>query len=195
MNFCTAFWLLLLRNVAEAEVKYQIRDEWAQFITEKLKDGLVDEIVSCLEPSTHSIKNPALAIAGLRDVFIEMGLTTTAGVAGDKALELGQQTSIEITKCVHIINQIMKVFQSELATKPLFIMKSDRGSYYETKDTILGRAVIKKYSSILVDAEEAGNCFALARYTACVFHLMRILELILRKFEVYPSVKTKNGLF
>ena len=192
-NFCSAFWLMLLRNVAEADVRYQTRDECRRLITEKLAAGLVSEAVSLFEPPTDSTPNPALGIVGLRDLFAEMGLATTAGVAGDKALKLGHLDSIQTTKLVQIINEIMKVFQSELESKSLFMMKTDRGSYYETKDTILGQAVINKFSSIQVDAEEAGNCFALARYTACVFHLMRIMERLAKtlaqRFRVEPRFR------
>ena len=37
--------------------------------------------------------------------------------------------------------------------------------------------VLSAFPSTLVDVEEAGRCFALGRYTASVFHSMRILEI------------------
>jgi hypothetical protein len=41
-------------------------------------------------------------------------------------------------------------------------------------------SVVGKYSSAILDIEEAGKCLALGRYTACVFHLMRLVECGLR---------------
>lgn len=37
--------------------------------------------------------------------------------------------------------------------------------------------VLPQFASTLVDVEEAGRCFALGRFTASVFHSMRILEI------------------
>lgn len=42
-----------------------------------------------------------------------------------------------------------------------------------------GSEVAEKFPSIAFDAMEAGNCYACERSTACVFHLMRILETVL----------------
>ena len=48
--------------------------------------------------------------------------------------------------------------------------------FYKMDGTILGEDVLCRFQSLERDAREAGNCFALGRYTACVFHLMRIME-------------------
>jgi hypothetical protein len=43
------------------------------------------------------------------------------------------------------------------------------------------------------DVKEAGNCFASGRFTACVFHLMRVLEIGLIVFaKVFPAVPTSK---
>jgi hypothetical protein len=46
---------------------------------------------------------------------------------------------------------------------------------------LFGNAVKDKFPSVDYDVNEAGNSFAVARYTGCVFHLMRILEVGLRE--------------
>ena len=38
------------------------------------------------------------------------------------------------------------------------------------------------------EASEAGKCFATARYTACVFHLMRVMEVGVQEFGAVLSV-------
>ena len=35
---------------------------------------------------------------------------------------------------------------------------------------------------ILEKTQKSGNCFALGRYTSCVFHLMRIMERLVQEF-------------
>jgi len=45
---------------------------------------------------------------------------------------------------------------------------------------LFGRQVADRFPSAVVDVEEAGKCLALDRATACVFHVMRVLEVGLR---------------
>lgn len=57
------------------------------------------------------------------------------------------------------------------------IVPAAQVSYYISADTWIGSDVTAKFPSISLEAEEASKCHALGRNTACVFHLMRILEL------------------
>src|SRR5207253_1328337 len=41
---------------------------------------------------------------------------------------------------------------------------------------LFGQEVYDNFPSTRNDVAEAGNCFAVNRYTACVFHCMRVLE-------------------
>jgi len=41
---------------------------------------------------------------------------------------------------------------------------------------LFGKQVAERFPSTVVDVEEAGKCLALDRATACVFHVMRVLE-------------------
>ncbi len=45
---------------------------------------------------------------------------------------------------------------------------------------LFGKQVADRFPSAVVDVEEAGKCLALDRATACVFHVMRVLEVGLR---------------
>ena len=47
--------------------------------------------------------------------------------------------------------------------------------YYETRP-LFGPDVFNNFSSANDDIDEAGKCLALGRGTACVMHLMRVLE-------------------
>ncbi len=57
----------------------------------------------------------------------------------------------------------------------------------------LGEEVVSKIAELREDAEEAGNCFALGRYTATVFHLMRIMETMVQKLAEELKVTHKDG--
>lgn len=45
---------------------------------------------------------------------------------------------------------------------------------------LLGKEVAERFPTTAVDIEEAGKCLAFDRATACVFHLMRVMEVGLR---------------
>ena len=57
-----------------------------------------------------------------------------------------------------------------------------RVPYYEPKHPLFGKEVDDNFPSTAFDIAEAGKCYALYRSTACVFHLMRALEIALRAF-------------
>jgi hypothetical protein len=46
-----------------------------------------------------------------------------------------------------------------------------------------GVLVSKKFPNLTEDIQEAGKCYACARYTACVFHLMRVMENGVQRLE------------
>lgn len=57
-------------------------------------------------------------------------------------------------------------------------------------------AVIAAFPSAAIDIEESSKCMALCRYTACVFHLMRVMELALRAIAVTlnnPKLVPRNN--
>jgi len=75
---------------------------------------------------------------------------------------------------------LMQLMESE-AGKRLFVsIPVSRQIYYTGEDgksaTIFGPSAEKAFASALPDMIEAGNCYALGRATACVFHAMRVLE-------------------
>ena len=71
--------------------------------------------------------------------------------------------------------------RDEAGTLKLFRIQLDRVKYYETQQPF-GLDVANNFPSVSFDALEACRCFALYRSTACVFHLMRVLEIGLHAF-------------
>jgi hypothetical protein len=65
----------------------------------------------------------------------------------------------------------------------------DRGIFYEMPGTFCTEDVIDKFPLLRNDASEAGKCFALGCYTACVFHLMRMMEHIVQKWGSEFEIK------
>jgi len=67
----------------------------------------------------------------------------------------------------------------ELREMTCFSLEGEDERLYRAQ-TIFGETVADRFPSASVDVEEASRCLALGRATACVFHLMRTMEIGLR---------------
>jgi hypothetical protein len=83
------------------------------------------------------------------------------------------------------------VLDAELQSRTFFFVPPERSGYYTDQSLewlrpgFTGKmkpfqAVVAAFPSMEYDLQEAGNCFALGRWTASVFHLMRVMEASLK---------------
>jgi hypothetical protein len=79
------------------------------------------------------------------------------------------------------LEQVASVIHSELESRLFFHVQQNHARYYDQKE-LFGAAVNAKFPNAQYDMVEAGNCCALGRSTACVFHLMRIMEVGVQQF-------------
>ena len=75
----------------------------------------------------------------------------------------------------HDVADLLSILTSELSQTSLMFIPPDKVPYFDAL-TLLGPELTSKFSQCTTDIEEAGNCFAAGRWTATVFHLMRIME-------------------
>ncbi len=73
------------------------------------------------------------------------------------------------------IQTLQERIEDELTGRRFFGIDPGESSLYLRSEWI-GASVLNKFYGVSWEAEEAGTCFALGRDTACVFHLMRVLE-------------------
>jgi hypothetical protein len=71
--------------------------------------------------------------------------------------------------------ELKRLLQSELEQATFFHVSELKADYYNAR-RLFGSEVAEHFPSAQFDIREAGNCYALGRNTACVFHLMRVLE-------------------
>ena len=93
---------------------------------------------------------------------------------------LGPPTYVELS---YAINHLMTVVEDELRSCKILQIPRDRASYYGRTD-LFGPDVTKRFPEVIGDIDEAANCYALGRFTATVFHLMRAMEGALHKMTV-----------
>lgn len=80
----------------------------------------------------------------------------------------------------HLLLELDKSLSKELSIARFIHVPQDKVTFYDNHQ--LFQYVVAKFPSAALDIREAGTCFALARPTACVFHLMRVLEKGLHAF-------------
>jgi len=68
----------------------------------------------------------------------------------------------------------------DLDDKHFLMIPAELNRYYTQEIPLFGKEVTEKFPSLSFEIDEAGKCFALNRNTACVFHLMRVMELSIR---------------
>src|ERR1039457_5272985 len=115
----------------------------------------------------------------------ELNLSVCVGIANRfyQAYKRAVQTYHQVGEDIRILQL---VFDSELETRRFFFVSDERARYY-TGDVVpwlepmankieTFTPVISAFPSAEDDIREAGNCFALDRPTATVFHLMRVME-------------------
>jgi len=107
---------------------------------------------------------------------------------------MSQHGPISMNKLKSLTEELNDRVVEELADRKLFLIRSDRADFYGLPNTFLGEKLIHKFPEFPEDASEAGNCFALSRYTACMFHLMRIMEAVVQRFgrKVKVPIDVKN---
>jgi hypothetical protein len=78
-----------------------------------------------------------------------------------------------------MVAELRRRISDDLADRRFYFVAPDRVEYYSDSAMLWYQAWMK-FPSTQFDAEEASKCLALGRHTACVMHLMRVLEVGLR---------------
>lgn len=83
--------------------------------------------------------------------------------------------------------EIFRTYQAEVRTKLFVHLSTERSSYFQA-ESLFGDEVSAAFPACASDILCAGDCYALEQDTACVMHLMRVLEIILAAFASKFSV-------
>jgi hypothetical protein len=75
--------------------------------------------------------------------------------------------------------------RDEFKSRYVLVIPADKVQFYNPHKPLFGPVVDTQFpSQASFEISEAGKCFALGRYTATVFHLMRILEIALESIRL-----------
>ncbi|HEX3363964.1 hypothetical protein [Phenylobacterium sp.] len=106
-------------------------------------------------------------------------ICTQAGLAESLAMivRLNEQfqTAVTCAELQHTFHQLMRLIESEMDKKLFLVVQPDTAEYFD-QEALFGPEVYEAFVTPREDIREAGSCYALGRYTACVHHCMRALE-------------------
>ncbi len=115
---------------------------------------------------------------GIEEECIEQDLRSAA-ISARKMTTLLSQAEIPYERFRELVVEIQERIIDDTTVRRFLSLTDGEGKYYD--EWWLGwRETMYRFPSILSDVEEASKCLALNRATACVFHLMRVMEFGLR---------------
>lgn len=84
----------------------------------------------------------------------------------------------ELSELLDEANKLHSTLLKEMSLTTFFTIEPNKQQYLT--QNLFGEAVTDAFPSAIVDIEEAGKCLAFERWTAGVFHLMRVAEVGIR---------------
>jgi hypothetical protein len=149
------------------------RPRIAVFFTPEQGRELIQQILEPLERHCHE-----LALDSAQDQIDRIRkLVVNGGSCGE---------------CVRLFEDLYSRILGQLKRRSFFHLPGDKSPYYKA-DKLFGPEVDAKFPDpdAREDLSEAGNCFAVDRFTACVFHLMRVMERGVRDFGARLGIPEK----
>lgn len=113
-------------------------------------------------------------VSQMRDSCIELGLSVARQKVESIASSL-ESARHDAGKITDAFGELERIVKYELASHVFLYIEPTQAHLYTDAD-LFGSDVASNFPSTAYDVEEAGKCLALNRATACVFHLMRVLE-------------------
>jgi hypothetical protein len=139
--------------------------------------GKIDELPPAAEGGDLAVKYIPL-IKTIRSDCEKIDLKVSMQCADDFINTADMMTLGDLTRA---LRELDNTIRREMETCMFFHMPSNQVKFYK-QSMLFGANVAVRFPSIDFDIAEAGNCYALGRGTACVFHLMRIMEVGVQRF-------------
>ncbi len=129
----------------------------------------------------------ANALRGIVDTCRGIGLIVSALQLEDAATRLTAWTPWTGTQVAQLLIGLNVAINAEMSTHLFMRIFPERAKFYE-QPALFGQQVNDCFPSASRDIRAAGSCYATDRNTACVMHLMRILELGLNVLATQFSI-------
>lgn len=140
--------------------------------------GLIDrERITQIGLSADQIERAAAELSLPAAERLASSVKEACAVAYEKAPQIDDRTTQTLEL---LIRELVGAVSAEMDARVLLALLGDEARTFEPTEPLFGERVDRLLPDAAFDIEEAGKCLALDRYTACVFHLMRAVEVGLR---------------
>jgi hypothetical protein len=99
----------------------------------------------------------------------------------DEFVELGGEVLARVQR---YLDEVRNILRRELEARKIWIVEAVHNQYLEPAAPLFGSPVHEKFKATRHDIEEAARCLAFGQSTACVFHLMRAMEVVVRRLAI-----------
>ena len=117
------------------------------------------------------------------------GLTISAKCAEEIGKLLASDENISAQMLIGYLAHFQKTIGWEMEEQVFLHMPLNAVKFYDPKEPLFGKDVAERFPRLTEDISEAGKCFGVARYTAAVFHLMRVMEITVQLLAAKVGVK------
>jgi hypothetical protein len=127
------------------------------------------------------------------DSCAELGMPISSETAKELVEKIEKRSDYEHDTLISDNNALRRLMYKEMKGKVFLYMTPERSQYWPRTDKfIFGDEVPKAFPSVIFDVNEAAACIAMARGTAGVFHLMRVMEVALGVLGAKFSIPTDH---
>jgi len=138
-------------------------------------------------------------LASFEESAQSLGLTVSLlSIARAKA---ALQGGIRLDVLMNHLDFAAQCVQDELESKVFLYLQPDKITFYKDGPEVhFGASVCLMWPDVKDDLSEASRCMSLNRSTACVFHLMRVIEFVIKDWaSKFPTATltrlTRRGVF
>lgn len=139
--------------------------------------GKIEELPPDAEGGDLAVKYIP-AVRSVREECEKLDLQVSMRCCNDFISTADGMTLGELTRSLHELNNTI---HREMQSYSFFYMPFAQSKYYK-KNMLFGPRVAVRFPTTEFDVIEAGNCYSMGRATACVFHLMRVMEVGVQTF-------------
>ncbi|SRR6266849_504177 len=130
------------------------------------------------EISTNDRKNAPRTMRELERACRDLGIKVTELTVKDLISSIKRKSKpLKYSGFIDSLKVVDKTMKRELSLVTLFVLPAKACAYFEPESPFFGNEFESKFPSAVYELDEAAKCIALMRDTACVFHLMRIMEI------------------
>jgi hypothetical protein len=154
--------------------------------------GKMAVFISSTRPHAHSFNDDSQKF--LSELFApleELGLEMCK-MKAQQVLKAIKSPSPDMDLVLADFEELHNRIFDELKLQMFFSIPAAKSAYFENAAPF-GDEVFDSFPDAIRDIEEASKCFAVGRHTACVMHLQRALEVVVRSFGVMLGAKLSDN--